>query len=309
MLISICIPTKDRHYILADTLRSIFDEPIDKKLYEVVISDNSDDDLTFKLADEYRNKGMNVVYYKNTEKGFYNSIQALVLGNGQFLKLHNDYTKFKPGCFQQLIDLVTSNIEHKPQMLFTDGNLKFDSTIHFVKFDSFLNFSSYWNTWSSAFSIWKDDLNSLPSGKADLNDQFPHTSLLFYNNNKSCYLIDDRNLFVNSKVSKKGGYNIFYNFCVLYIEMLLSLNNSGAISVQTFKSIKRRLAYSFVSSWYCNSVLCKDEFSFDNSNCIKNILKYYSYLDLVFIVALSFLKKLWRVIDGFVRQKQDNSLA
>jgi abequosyltransferase len=297
MLMSICIPTKDRHYILTDTLRSIFDEPVDKNLYEVVISDNSDDDLTFKLADEYRNKGMNVVYYKNTEKGFYNSIQALVLGNGQFLKLHNDYTKFKPGCFQQLIDLVTSNIELKPQMLFTDGNLKFGTSMYFSDFDSFLAGSSYWNTWSSAFSIWKDDLHSLPRKKSDLNDQFPHTSLLFYNTNKDCYLIDDRVLFENSKVAKKGGYNIFYNFCVLYVEMLLSLNNSGAISLRTFKSIKRRMAYLFVSSWYCNSVICKSEFSFDNSNYIKNILRHYNCFDLAVVIALAYLKKTWRVIN------------
>jgi abequosyltransferase len=303
MLVSICIPTKDRAALLDETIKSIFDEPIDRKLYEIVVSDNSDDEATLQVVEKYKSLGMNCVYYKNPEKGFYNSIQALLLGNGQFLKLHNDYTKFKPGCFQQLIDLVSSNLDHKPQMLFTDGNLKLGTTLRFSNFDSFLDGSSYWNTWSSAFSIWKDDLHSLPSGKADLNDQFPHTSLLFHNKNKDSYLIDDRNLFENSKVSKKGGYNIFYNFCVLYIEMLISLTNAGVISERTYKSIKSRLAYSFVSSWYCNSVLCKSEFSFDNSNCIKNIVKYYSYFDLFVIVALSFLKKLWRVIGGFVQFK------
>lgn len=296
MLISICIPTKDRHYILADTLRSIFDEPVDKELYEVVISDNSDDDLTFKLADEYRNNGMNVVYYKNTEKGFYNSIQALVLGNGQFLKLHNDYTKFKPGCFQQLIDLVTSNIELKPQMLFTDGNLKFGTSMYFSDFDSFLAGSSYWNTWSSAFSIWKDDLHSLPRKKSDLNDQFPHTSLLFHNNNKTAYLIDDHVLFDNSKVAKKGGYNIFYNFCVLYVEMLHALLRQEMISENTFNSIKRKLGYQFIPTWYCNSVMSRDEFSFDNADCIQNILRYYSKVDLLFILTIASLRKAWRLL-------------
>lgn len=301
MLISICIPTKDRHHLLAETLKSIFDETVNKELYEIVISDNSDDDLTLKLAGEFRNKGMNIVYYKNPEKGFYNSIKALTLGNGQFLKLHNDYTKFKPGCFKQLIDLVSSNLDHKPQMLFTDGNLKLGTTIQFSNFDSFLDGSSYWNTWSSAFSIWKDDLRSLPSGKTDLNDQFPHTSLLFFNKDKNYYLIDDRVLFENSKVAKKGGYNIFYNFCVLYIDMLLSLHHTGVISARTFKSIKNRMAYLFVSSWYCNSVLCKNEFSFDNSNCIKNILKHYNYFDLAVVIALAYLKKIWRVMNHYFK--------
>lgn len=294
MLISICIPTKDRHHLLVDTLQSIFDEPVGKELYEVVISDNSDDDLTLKLADEFRNRGMNVVYYKNPEKGFYNSIKALTLGNGQFLKLHNDYTKFKPGCFQKLIDLVANNVENKPQMIFTDGNLKLRTTIQFSDFDSFLEGSSYWNTWSSAFSIWKDDLHSLPSDKADLNDQFPHTSLLFYNRNKSYYLIDDRVLFENSKVAKKGGYNIFYNFCVLYIEMLQALLRQETISENTFKSIKHKLGYQFVPIWFCNSVMSKGDFSFDNAGCIQNILKYYSKVDLFFIITMASLRKTWR---------------
>lgn len=296
MLVSICIPTKDRAALLDETIKSIFDEPIDKKLYEIVVSDNSDDDATFQVVEKYKSLGMNCVYYRNPEKGFYNSIQALLLGNGKFLKLHNDYTKFKLGCFQQLIDLVSNNLDHKPQMLFTDGNLKLGTTLRFSNFDSFLDGSSYWNTWSSAFSIWKDDLHILPSGTTDLNDQFPHTSLLFHNNDKESYLIDDRNLFENSKVSKKGGYNIFYNFCVLYVEMLQALLRQETISENTFKSIKRKLGYQFVPIWFCNSVMSKGDFSFNNAGCIQNILKHYSKIDLLFIIAMASLRKSWRLL-------------
>lgn len=301
MLISICIPTKDRADLLDETLQSIFDEPVDRSLFEIVVSDNSDDDATLMVVNKFKSMGLQCIYYRNPEKGFYNSIQSLILGQGDFLKLHNDYTKFKPGCLQKLIDLVIDNLERKTQMLFTDGNLKSGTVTHFPDFDSFLEASSYWNTWSSAFSIWKEDLHSLPSDKEDLNDQFPHTSLLFYNINKKSYLIDDRSLFENSKVAKKGGYNIFYNFCVLYIEMLVLLNKSGGISTRTFKSIKRKMAFYFVSSWYCNSVLCKGDYSFDNSNCIKNILKHYGFFYLAVIIIKSYFEKVRRVIRLYLK--------
>lgn len=294
MLVSICIPTKDRPMLIDNTLMSIFNEPVDKGLYEVVISDNSDDDATFCIVEKFRKMGMEIVYYRNPVKGFYNSIQALILGNAEFLKLHNDYTKFNPGGLQQLIDLVVNNREQKPQVLFTDGNLKCNNVREFSSFDSFLASSSYWNTWSSAFSIWKKDFDSLPHQKADLNDQFPHTSILFYNNIKARYIIDDRVLFDNSTVNKKGGYNIFYNFCVLYIDMLKDLLNSTHINKTTFVYIKRDMAYSFVSSWYCNSILSKGEFSFDNTDCHKNILKNYSFFDFFTIIIIAILKKAYK---------------
>lgn len=284
MLVSICVPTKDRVLYLKETLDSIVNDNVNPELYEIVISDNSDDNETKLLADQYLSAGINVVYYKNSEKGFYNSIQALKLGNGDFLKLHNDYTKFKPGAFQSFVNMVEQNRNNKPQTLFTDGNLKKKVAIFSDGFDKFIRDSSYWNTWSSAFSIWKDDFDQLNTDKDFLDDQFPHTSLLFQLKNKKSFLVDDVMYFSNSVVSKKGGYNIFYNFCVIYIEMLQELNDFNVITKSTYNHIKNKLKREFIPRWYYLTVESSGDFSFDCTNVYKNIRKHYSVTDYAEII-------------------------
>lgn len=296
MLVSVCIPTKDRVLYLKETLDSIINDNVNPELYEIVISDNSDDNKTKLLAEQYLSAGVNIVYYKNLEKGFYNSIQALKLGNGEFLKLHNDYTKFKPKAFQLFVNMVEKNKKNKPQTLFTDGNLKKNVTIFSDKFDKFIRDSSYWNTWSSAFSIWKEDFEQLNSDKDILDDQFPHTSLLFQLKNKKSFLVDDVEYFSNSVVSKKGGYNIFYNFCVVYIEMLKDLNDCGVIARSTFNYVKNKMKREFIPLWYYLTVESPGDFSFNCENVYENIRKHYSVIDYLEIIMRVKVYKLYKVL-------------
>lgn len=296
MLLSICVPTKDRAFYLKETLDSIINDNVAPELYEIVISDNSDGSETKLLADQYLFAGINIVYYKNPEKGFYNSIQALKLGNGDFLKLHNDYTKFKSGSFQMLVNVVEKNKKNKPQMLFTDGNIKKRVSIFSDNFDGFIRHSSYWNTWSSAFSIWKEDFEQLKTDKNILNDQFPHTSLLFQLKNKKLFLIDDIEYFSNSVVSKKGGYNIFYNFCVIYIEMLKELNHFAVITKPTYNYVKNKMKREFIPLWYYLTIESKGDFSFDNSNAYENIRKNYSMIDYIEVIVRVKCYKLYKTL-------------
>lgn len=283
MLLSICIPTKNRAVLLEKTLQSFFDEPVDKALYEVVISDNSDDDSNLNVVNKFKYMGLQCVYYRNPEQGFYNSIKALVLGNGEFLKLNNDYTKFKSGGLQELIDWVSTNLERKPQLLFTDGNLKSKTINYFSDFDSFMQETSYWNTWSSGFSIWRSDLDLLDTSKAALDENFPHVSLLFANKNKADYCVDDRIYFINQPVSAKGGYNIFKLFCVDYVCMLRDLMVSGAISERTYKSILKNLRDKFIPHWLQVSVYTNNGLTFDNSGYVSNIKKNFNGKDFYII--------------------------
>ncbi len=296
MLLSICIPTKDRAFYLKETLDSIINDNVSPDLYEIVISDNSDNNETKLLAEQYSSAGINMVYYKNPEKGFYNSIQALKLGNGDLLKLHNDYTKFKPGAFCLFVNMVKENKKNHPQILFTDGNLKKKVAIPSCDFDKFIRDSSYWNTWSSAFSIWKMDFEKLKFERSFLNDQFPHTSLLFQLKKKKTFLIDDMEYFSNSAVSKKGGYNIFYNFCVIYIEMLNGLRDSNSITKLTYNYIKNKMKWEFIPLWYYLTIETKGDFSFDNSSFYENIRKHYSILDYVEIILRVKVYKLYKIL-------------
>lgn len=312
MLLSICIPTKNRTVLLEKTLQGFFDEPVDKKLYEVVISDNSDDDSNLNVVNKFKSMGLQCVYYRNPEQGFYNSIKALALGNGEFLKLNNDYTKFKSGSLQKMIDLVSANIEKKPQFFFTDGNLKSKKINYFSDFDTFLGETSYWNTWSTGFSIWRSDLDLLDTSRAALDDNFPHVSLLFSNKNKTGYCVDDRNYFINQPVSAKGGYNIFKLFCVDYVDMLRALMASGAITDKTYKSILCDLRDKFIPQWLQASVYTDNGLTFDNDEYIRNIKTNFNGKDFFIIKVRAFAYVIFWYIKQFGKKclsmrAQDNN--
>ena len=92
-IVSICIPTYGRVEILKNTLDSIFSQCVESAKFEVCISDNSPTDETEQMLKLYFSDKTNLVYSKSTSEGFINSIEALKLGDGKFLKLHNNYTK------------------------------------------------------------------------------------------------------------------------------------------------------------------------------------------------------------------------
>ncbi|EGD5136066.1 TPA: glycosyltransferase family 2 protein [Escherichia coli] len=286
--ISVCIPTKNRLDYLTKTVESIINDNVDVHAYEIVIADNSDDDLTEKYARELMDSGYNIKYYKNPQTGFYNSIQALQLGDGAFLKLHNDYTSFNKGGFKKLFDHVVKNYDSRNMLFFTNGALGAVSTKYeCTSFDKFVFNASYLITWSSSFSIWKDDFIELETKPDDLNEMFPHTSLILQSNNKIFSIVDE-SIFNNISVSRKGGYNIFYNFCVLFLDMLDIEKKKGLLSEKTIKKVKRDMYYKFVMVWYYRTIQNnKRRYTFDNENAYENIKKAYGFIGFsgVFLVA------------------------
>jgi len=280
MYLSLCIPTRGRESYLREVIESVCADKVDPSLYEIVVCDNSDGPETKQLVEELSSSGVDIKYFYNPVKGFYNSIEALSHGAGEFLKLHNNYTKFKVGEFSRFIEKVVSHSDTKPQLLFTDGNIGHKSIVRYNNFEEFIAGSSYWHTWSSAFSIWKVDFEQLFRGRNvnDLNDQFPHTSLLFLNSEKSQYVVDDCNIFENMEVAKKGGYNIFYTFAVIYMAMLDDLLLENKVSAKVVRKIKRQMKGPFFARWHSLTIgdeRTKSNYTFDSSD-------YEQYLKLAY---------------------------
>ncbi|WFQ78871.1 glycosyltransferase [Xenorhabdus sp. SF857] len=216
IFVSICIPTKDRVEYLKETLMSIINDHENRSEYEIVVSDNSDNNKTMDYVLSLKESGINVVYYRNPVKGFYNSIEALKHGNGELLKLHNDYSKFRPGQFSRLVQQAKNNIKNKPVIFFSNGTLKLNCQVKsFDNKDDFIRTTSFQNTWSSAFSIWKEQLCNLKHSKDDVDVMFPHTSLLF-NIDLGLYLIDNGEYIENLAVEKKEGiiFFIIFVYCI-----------------------------------------------------------------------------------------------
>ena len=151
-LLSICIPTYKREEILTQLIHSILSQEVDTSLYEICITDNSETDETKQVIETQFSHVPNLVYKKVVCKGFLNSIEALKLGQGKFLKLHNDYSIFNQGALAKIIGTLQLAEQEHAEPFFTLGKLNNPQDIMiFDDYDSFMYNISLQATWSSAF--------------------------------------------------------------------------------------------------------------------------------------------------------------
>ena len=249
-ILSICIPTYKREYLVDQLLQTIYAQNCDRSLFEVCITDNSDTDETKDLIENKYKSYENLHYKKVFCKGFMNSTEALKYGNGLFIKLHNDYSMFKEGSLQKLIDQVKSNIEEKPLIFYSLRGKKVNQ--FYSDFDSFMRDINYLSTWSTSFAIWKEDLDHILDEDINPNYMYPHTTIMFNEHYKKSFLVDDYVYFENVEPKKKGGYNLVDNFVRIYLTMVEEdLLNKGYITQKTYDIIEGRII-RFVASCYVN---------------------------------------------------------
>lgn len=290
ILLSICIPTKDRFEFLIENINSILVDNVPYDKYQIVIADNSTNNDIKKYCIELSLKGVNIKHVPNPLPGFYNSIVALSAGDGALLKLHNDYSYFVPGMFEQMINIVESNIKDKPTLFFSNGTLSLDKNEHFENLDGFVNCTHFQNTWSSAFSIWRNDFNITPHGRQDVNTMFPHTSLLLNNANKNYFVVKD--VFFNNKdIIGKGGYDLFDCFCNNYLGMINEKRKSGQVSSITFSKVKFLMYFKFIIPWYYKTVFSERGYTYIIENADDIIKKTYGRLPFLGIKIACFIKK------------------
>lgn len=301
MLLSICIPTTNgRADVLDGTLKSILESNIcsGHKALEVVVSDNSNSNDIFNVVHYYMALGLNINYHKSDEKTFYNLIQALKLAKGDFIKLHNDYSDFNEGELLSLIKFIDAHKKNKEQILFTNGNLAFKGTRYYSTFNDFIRASSYWNTWASGFSMWRDDFEKMDLSKDKLDKNFPHVSLLFSNVDKTGFIINNNYIFAGQTVKGKGGYNIFKLFCVDYPKMLMSLVNSELITIKTYRCILIDMRNTFIPIWLSASIYSNNGLTFDNDDYDESLRNIYGRFDLLFIKINAYIRSFFRWIKG-----------
>ena len=247
-LLSICIPTFKREYLIDQILQTIYSQGCSLDLFEVCITDNSETDETKELIETKYKDYENLHYKKVYCKGFMNSVEALKYGHGRFIKLHNDYSMFKIGSLQKLIDQVRRNQKEKPLIFYTLRGKK--PAKYYSDFDSFVKTINYLSTWSTSFAIWKEDLDRILATDIEPNYMYPHTTILFQEHFKKSFIVDDYVYFENVEPKKKGGYNLVDNFVRIYLTMVKKdLLVKGHISQKTYDMIEARII-RFVASCY-----------------------------------------------------------
>lgn len=271
VLLSICIPTYKRPEIIRELLISINKQNVDHKYYEIRITDNSETDETKEIIEKEFSNVDNLFYKKTNCKGFYNSIEALKFGTGEFLKLHNDYSLFLPGSLDKMIRRVRSFEYEKPQLFFALGSLKRIRELEvFDNYASFLDCITYFETWSSSFAMWKCDFDCIIKGGIVPDVMFPHTSLLHRVADKSKFVVDNVKYVENIEPKKKGGYNLIDNFVRIYLTMVEEdLLQKNYITQSLYRKVENGIL-NFCAGWYYTT-LEKPEtytFSFDNAEKI-----------------------------------------
>lgn len=283
--ISLCIPTFNRIDILKNTLDSIYSDlnGISIDDFEVIISDNEPGQTAKVLLNSYQFK--NLHYHATSCEGFLNSFYALQYGKGKMLKLHNNYTQLKPGSLRYLIEEVKLNSTSQSVIFYTDGLNGNRTILNFDNFNQFMYELSYFSSWSTGFSIWREKLEKIKSS-VHINNYFPQTSLLLALADSKKYVLNDLPLFSNQQIPKKGGYNIFRVFAVDFIRLIEEAYQQKKIELNTFRKIKRDLLTKYLSIRYFKTVIAKID-NFEKTDIRKNISVYYGNSSYYLMIALS----------------------
>ena len=277
-LISFCIPTNGVVEWVFPVLDSIYSQGVDEKLFEVVVTDNGDNEEFFRRMVAYRDDHTNIVYEKTKALPFVNEIEAYKRAGGLFIKFLNHRTMLIPGALQMFIDFVQHNQRQKPVVYFANGVLdRPREVIACNNFDNYVSTLSYFSSWSTGMGFWKEDFDSIPSD-AVFNELFPHTTVLFHIRDRQQYIVDNRVLLeeLPTGTIPKGRYDLFYAFAVEYPGIIYDLLRSGSITMDTFLRVKDE-NLDFVVQLYWDFVIRKNPCSYNLSSFDSSICVFYCH--------------------------------
>ena len=123
--------------------------------------------------------------------------------------------------------------------------------------------------------MWKEDYDRCKSVGYEINEMFPHTSLLHFCSDKKSYVIDNRKHFDSAKLKKKGGYNLPETFGKNYLTLVQKSYEKGEISDRTREKIRTEIL-NFIAGWAVTTKYESDVFQFKFDNAIEHLSKVYA---------------------------------
>ncbi|MBQ7665966.1 MAG: hypothetical protein IJS42_04545 [Synergistaceae bacterium] len=238
MYLSICIPTNGISEWVFPVLDSIFNQNADSSLYEVIVTDNGDNEDFHVSMSNYALKHENLTYKKTNAFLFENQIEALRLAKGEFLKFVNHRAVLEEGALEWILDVVRENIDTKPVIYLSNGALGFHERHEYQDFDGFVRGLKHYASWTTGVGVWRSDFERIP-GDLIYNKISPHSDVLFFERHRGKYIIDDRvwSHEIDSSHKNKGKYDLYKAFAVEEIAVTLGLFLDGDISIGTLKSV------------------------------------------------------------------------
>lgn len=238
VLLSLCIPTNGIIEWVFPVLDSIYCQNVSPELYEVIVTDNGNNDEFNKKMLDYESKKSNLKYRKTNAILFENQIEALKFASGEYLKFVNHRAVMNPGTIQWMIDLIKKTISYKPIIYLSDGALGVFNKQYYNDFDGFVKGLREFASWTTGVGVWRTDFERIPTNK-EYNKISPHSDVLFAERNKEKYIIDDTKWSkdITNSHSNKGKYDLYRAFGVEEISITLQLYIDGDICADTLKYI------------------------------------------------------------------------
>lgn len=302
LYLSLCIATNGVEEWVFPVLESIYSQGEADTLFEVVVTNNGNDENFHKKMTLYASLHSNLVYKRTHAVLFENQIFALRLGRGAYLKFVNHRTPLYDGSLKWMIHKVEENINEKPIMFFSNGVLKMKVEKKCKSFDDFVRSLNRYSSWTTGVGVWKDDFKQIPKDHK-YNHISPHSDVLFFVKNRDAYIIEDRAWAheIESDHSKKGRYDLYKTFGCDELAILLNLYVEGCISAETFHSVK--LDYEkFFAELYLEFRILKKPCSYDLSGFNENVNIFFNKHRVKLFASIAFLKKIAYAVKKYIKR-------
>ena len=234
--LSLCLPTNGIIEWVFPVLDNIFKQEADKSEWEIIVTNNGNNEEFHQKMIEYAVEHKNLIYKKTNAFLFENQIESLRLASGQYLKFLNHRSIIEPGAIQWMIDLVKEQINNKPIIYLSNGALGYKTPKMYNDFNSFVRGLREFGSWTTGVGVWKSDFITIPENHV-YNKISPHSDVLYWVRDRGNYIINDKlwSRDIDNSHKKKGKYDLYRAFAVEEIAVLLNLLNDRAISADTFK--------------------------------------------------------------------------
>ena len=293
-IVSLCMPTNGVAEWVFPVLDSIYNQGCDNNLFEIVITDNGKNEEFKKRIKEHVGLYTNIVYVETEALPFINEIESYKRASGQLIKFVNHRTLLIEGALQRIIDYAKDNVKEKPIIYFSNGAIaELDKKAYtFDSFDLFVKNLSYWSSWSTGMTIWKDDFDKLPKDVSKFNELFPHTNVLFNERHRGKYVIDNTIIFDEMPQGKKpkGDYDLFGAFGIEYPGVICDLLRDRDITNETYNYVAKK-NLGFVAMLYFDYFIKKRYCSYDLTGLNRMYGVFYSKSDLRHAIYMHIIKR------------------
>lgn len=303
-LISVLIPTYNRPVLLLRAVKSVLSQTYNH--IEIVISDNSDNNLTIEALKEINFENRKFIYNKNKENigPILNWKKSLQISNGEYcIILPDDDFLINPFYFEDAIDVLKKN---KVRLLFTAcilGHEKVKSTVAGIDSSAFIDGNKF------ICGFWES--YQIPTFANIFNRNLTNEVDLFYDND---ILYSDIEFWLKSlAITNVYFYNIpsvYYSFhdnnIVKNMNIEVLVKNSKFISsvIEFYKQKEISINYDLIKSSLLTRyiIFTNSIYSFYSYKYVKKIIEInnYRFYDLKFRDIYNLLTK---CIIGIIRKK------